>query len=221
MAETERKPPDRETHIDMDEVTPGREPIKDRRPAVDSYTGEPIPEEEIPDYPISEQSFADELENVPLGEEDAVDFLMLEHNVNDDGVMSQIDDYTTDPEILADFAERQDLAAGSGELYEMLVNYSGRSPDQSADDIDAGWEFVDVSGEESVGGDNPTPDQDIVEELGEALGITYKDTEELDSLERMSSRDENRYELDPASADQDEDQPDPDQDADDDQGLRI
>lgn len=74
----------------------------------------------------------------------------------------------------------------------------------SGGDIDAAWESSDVSGEESVGGTASTPDQDIVEDLGEALGITHDDDEELDTEDKLAERDRKRWELDPRSAAEDE-----------------
>ena len=67
-------------------------------------------------------------------------------------------------------------------------------------DIDARWEDADGSGEESVAGSAPTPGQDNVQEMGEALGITYQDNEELKAGEKERSRDKHRWELDPASS---------------------
>ena len=45
-----------------------------------------------------------------------------------------------------------------------------------------------------------TPDQDVVEEIGRALGVEYEDAEELKGAEKIESRDRNRWEYDPASA---------------------
>lgn len=61
-------------------------------------------------------------------------------------------------------------------------------------DLDAG-----SSGDETVGGSNPTPDQDNVDELGEAAGLTFEDSEELEAG-KISDRDTHRWELDPASS---------------------
>ena len=61
-------------------------------------------------------------------------------------------------------------------------------------------------GEETVGGSVPTPDQDIVDELGEAVGLTYEDDEPLHGEEKIRERDRNRWELDPESASEDEDE---------------
>jgi hypothetical protein len=63
-----------------------------------------------------------------------------------------------------------------------------------------------------VGGSVSTPDQDVVDELGEAAGLTYNDYEELDYDKKVLNRDRDRWELDPASADdnEDEDEDEPD-----------
>jgi len=53
-----------------------------------------------------------------------------------------------------------------------------------------------------VGGSTPTPDQDRVDELGEAVGVTYEDTEPLDIDDKLNKRDKQRWELDPRSADE-------------------
>jgi hypothetical protein len=51
-----------------------------------------------------------------------------------------------------------------------------------------------------VGGANPTPDQDVVEEIGRAMGLTYEDNEPLGMDEKLHNRDLHRWELDPASS---------------------
>jgi hypothetical protein len=56
------------------------------------------------------------------------------------------------------------------------------------------------SGDEAPGGDNPTPDQDIVENIGRALGVEYQDNEELRPADKVADRDRHRWELDPASS---------------------
>lgn len=67
-------------------------------------------------------------------------------------------------------------------------------------DVDADWNEAYASGEETPGGDMSTPDQDVVEEIGRALGVEYEDAEELKGAEKIESRDRNRWEYDPASA---------------------
>lgn len=109
-------------------------------------------------------------------------------------------DAELDQQVKEEFAEEGRVNEGSQEqLLEKLADYTDRSPKLSGGDIDAAWEDSDV-GEESVGGGNPTPDQSVVEELGEAMGITYQDNEPLGTEEKLERRDEDRWELNPASA---------------------
>ncbi len=67
-------------------------------------------------------------------------------------------------------------------------------------DVDADAENAYFSGEEAPGGDNPTPDQDIVDDIGRALGVEYQDNEELRGSDKVTARDKHRWELDPASS---------------------
>ena len=90
-------------------------------------------------------------------------------------------------------------SAGQPQLLKKLREHHATSPALSGGDIDAAWEDVDV-GEESVGGGNPTPDQSIVEELGEAMGLTYEEGEPLHTTEKLESRADHRWELNPASS---------------------
>lgn len=66
-------------------------------------------------------------------------------------------------------------------------------------DVDAAWDDA-AGGEESVGGSTPTPDQDVVDDLGRAAGVTYADTEPLRIGDKEQARDDERTELDPASS---------------------
>jgi hypothetical protein len=75
----------------------------------------------------------------------------------------------------------------------------------SGGDVDADIQSAYSVGDEAPGGDNPTPDQDVVQEIGAAVGLNYQDTEELGSERKLEERDRHRWELDPASA---EDYPD-------------
>jgi len=74
------------------------------------------------------------------------------------------------------------------------------SPAMTAGDVDADWESAYSVGDEAPGGDNPTPDQDIVDDIGKAVGVEYQDNEELKGEEKITKRDEHRWELDPASS---------------------
>jgi hypothetical protein len=70
----------------------------------------------------------------------------------------------------------------------------------SGGDPDVDLEDAYFTGEEAPGGDNPTPDQDVVDDIGKALGVTYNDNEELKGADKLVERDKHRWELDPASS---------------------
>ena len=89
---------------------------------------------------------------------------------------------------------------GRDELHEREALHTETGPGVTGGDIDADWGSAYAVGDEAPGGDNPTPDQDIVDEVGRALGVEYQDTEELKGAHKIEERDRHRWELDPASA---------------------
>jgi Family of unknown function (DUF6335) len=90
---------------------------------------------------------------------------------------------------------------GRAEFVERLHEHTSTGPALTGGDVDADWESAETVGDEAPGGDNPTPDQDVVDEIGHALGIEYDDDEELRGGEEIVERDKKRWELDPASSD--------------------
>jgi len=96
--------------------------------------------------------------------------------------------------------------SGQADLRHQMRNHSSTSPALTAGDVDADWQSADSTGDEAPGGDNPTPDQDVVDEIGRALGVEYADDEELKGGDEIAERDRHRWELDPASKDDFEDQ---------------
>jgi hypothetical protein len=98
--------------------------------------------------------------------------------------------------------DRHGSAARSGRaaLRHAKKEHTETSPAMTGGDVDADWEDAYAVGDEAPGGDNPTPDQDIVDEIGAALGVTYQDDEELKAADKIIERDRHRWELDPASA---------------------
>ncbi len=71
-------------------------------------------------------------------------------------------------------------------------------------DLDADWERAASSGEEAVGGSVATPDQDVVEEIGEALGVPQAaDAEVRTSEEILRDRDRHYWHLERDAADDD------------------
>ena len=95
--------------------------------------------------------------------------------------------------------------AGHDELRSEMKKQTANSPAMTAGDVDAKWQDAYALGDEAPGGDNMTPDQDRVDDIGKALGIEYADDEELLGGDEILERDVNRWELDPASKDEDED----------------
>ena len=104
-------------------------------------------------------------------------------------------------------ANRGASAAKSGraEMRDRLSKNTSASPALTSGDVDADWESADAVGDEAPGGDNPTPDQDVVDDIGRALGVEYEDDEELQGGAAISDRDRQRWELDPSSKDDFED----------------
>ena len=111
-------------------------------------------------------------------------------------------------DVKEDFEERQGLASGGRQkLEEKLNEHNSKDPTLSAGDVDAAWEDSEAAGEESVGGSVSTPDQDNVDELGKAAGVTYQDDEPLNSDKKILEHDRRRWELNPASADDQDEEP--------------
>ena len=104
--------------------------------------------------------------------------------------------------------DRTASAARSGrhEFDQKLREHTSTGPAMTGGDIDADWEDAETVGEEAPGGDNPTPDQDIVDEIGKAMGIEYDDDQELQGGDELAERDKHRWELDPASKEDFEDE---------------
>ena len=96
-------------------------------------------------------------------------------------------------------------SSGRAEMKERLRQNTSASPALTSGDVDADWESAESVGDEAPGGDNPTPDQDVVDDIGRALGVEYEDDEELQGGAEIGERDRRRWELDPASKDLDED----------------
>ncbi len=91
------------------------------------------------------------------------------------------------------------VRTGRAEMAETRENLRGMS-NVTGGDVDGDAENAYFSGDGAPGGDNPTPDQDIVDDIGRALGIEYHDNEELRSSDKVIERDRHRWELDPASS---------------------
>jgi hypothetical protein len=120
----------------------------------------------------------------------AEDFEYLSNNPN----------YVPDPEIEEFMEEEISRAPKDPELLaHRLRNSTSASPRDAGGDLDADWEDVNSSGSETVAGDNPTPDQSLVEENAQAMGVSFEDNEELEFVDKIERRDRERYELEERS----------------------
>lgn len=125
---------------------------------------------------------------------------MTKKSAEDFGYLSNDPNFVPDPEIEEFMEEEISRAPKDPELLaHRLRNNTAASPRDAGGDLDAAWEDVNDSGSETVAGDNPTPDQSIVEENAQALGVSYEDNEELEFIEKIERRDRDRFELDPRS----------------------
>jgi len=103
--------------------------------------------------------------------------------------------------------DRSASAARTGrqELKERYEKHNETSPALTGGDVDADWESAYSVGDETPGGDNPTPDQSVVDDIGVAVGNEYQDNEELEGADKIVERDRHRWEFDPASSEDFED----------------
>jgi hypothetical protein len=115
-----------------------------------------------------------------------------EENERTDGNRNGIDD-DIEPPI-------PDVSAGSRKLNERYANDGLADPVVTAGDLDAQIEGAQFSGDESAVSSMPSPENNVVDDIGRAMGVTYADNEELKVGEKERSRDVHRWELDPASS---------------------
>lgn len=125
---------------------------------------------------------------------------MAKKEADDRAYLSNDPNFIPNPEI-EEFMEEEISRAPKDpeQLAQRLRNNTSSSPKDAGGDLDATWEDVNESGSESVGGDNPTPDQSMVEENANAVGVNFEDNEELDFLDKIERRDRDRFELDESS----------------------
>jgi hypothetical protein len=118
-----------------------------------------------------------------------------------EGVLHDVAQFTADAEIREEFEERQNIQAASKQIHREMQKHNAKSPELTAGDVDAAWEEAGA-GDETPGGlqPAPTPDQDVIDDIGRAAGLTYDDDEPVRGLEKLRDRDVHRWELNPESA---------------------
>lgn len=90
-------------------------------------------------------------------------------------------------------------------LWDEVISHHKTSPVVSGGDVDADWQRAESSGEEAVGGSAATPDQDIVDEIGHALGVEQDtDAPVTCSEEILRTRDRLYWHLERLAAERDE-----------------
>ena len=116
--------------------------------------------------------------------------------------LREVDETVASPPSSLDLDRTASAArTGRDEMRQARREHNEVSPDITAGDVDADWADAYAVGDEAPGGDNPTPDQDRVDDIGKALGVEYQDNEELKASDKIAERDKHRWELDPASSD--------------------
>lgn len=101
--------------------------------------------------------------------------------------------YEPGEEVRQEFAEAQEITHAVEQFSRDEIFSSSVSAMPATDDSLR-------TGEEAIGGFNTTPDDDLVDEIGEAVGLVYEDDEPLHTPEKVEARDRKRWELDPASS---------------------
>ena len=118
--------------------------------------------------------------------------------------LSNDPEFVPEPEIEELMEEEISHAPKDPDLLAQRLRNTAASPKDTGGDLDADWEDVNESGSETFAGDSPTPDQSMVEENAQAMGISFEDNEELDLLDKMERRDRDRYELEEQSKTRDD-----------------
>ncbi len=128
---------------------------------------------------------------------------------------------TADEEIITDLPQNITESYGTGVKTEPGLNVGGRtmqdrmsqytdtSPELTGGDIDADWQEAAAVGDEAVGGTVATPDQNIVDELGSAVGLEMNEGSSLRTNDILEERDDRRWELEPSSAEDYQERRDP------------
>jgi len=75
------------------------------------------------------------------------------------------------------------------------ADFTATSPTLTGGDVDADWKRAVSVGEEAVGGSVATPDQDRVDDIGDALGVPRAPDDDVrTSAEILEERDRYRWE---------------------------
>lgn len=178
-------------------VAPARAPRKKapakKAPATKAAPKKPVPRKVAPVKAALKKAIPRKAAGSPVGRK--VPALDRERRT-----IADVDSMTGPPSSLDLDRTASSVRSGRHEAAAHRKEVTQTGPDITAGDVDADWESAYSVGDEAPGGDNPTPDQDVVDEIGQALGMEYADDEELGGTEKISNRDDDRWELDPESS---------------------
>jgi hypothetical protein len=97
------------------------------------------------------------------------------------------------------------MRARVGELLQVVMSHPESGLPLCGGDVDADWERAWSPGEEAVAGSLSTPDQDVVDEIGHALGVEQAaDAAVITSAEILSARDRHYWHLERRAAEDDD-----------------
>jgi len=90
-------------------------------------------------------------------------------------------------------------------LLDEVAAHPETGPALSGGDVDADWQRAADCGEEAVGGSVATPDQDVVDEIGHALGVEQAlDAPVTTSAQILRARDRHYWQLERLAAGDDD-----------------
>jgi hypothetical protein len=134
------------------------------------------------------------LHNFGAPVEDEVEDADSEEIVSEDIPEAYTESYGTGVQELPGYVE------GGRTMRQRDRELNAADPILTGGDIDANYEQAYAVGDEAVGGTVATPDQDIVDELGAAVGLEMDDRTFLRTNDILTERDDRRWELDPKSS---------------------
>jgi len=128
--------------------------------------------------------------------------------VNADNRLLNDAEEITDEQILqesGDLPQEVTESYGTGVHDQTQSGVDGRTLSDRLEDVNQNDSMligidVDAVGDQAVGGTAPTPDMDVVDEIGAAVGLEMDDRAFLRTNEILEARDDRRWELDPEAS---------------------
>uniref|UniRef100_B8HKE8 Uncharacterized protein n=1 Tax=Cyanothece sp. (strain PCC 7425 / ATCC 29141) TaxID=395961 RepID=B8HKE8_CYAP4 len=162
-----------------------------------------MPDRPTPDPENFEHSFDNPTDQIDL--ENTLQTVASDIPVEDDLDYSAPEEISDLPQEITEsygtgVADLPGYATGGRTMGRRMAQYHEASPELTGGDVDANWEQANAVGDESVGGTVATPDMDIVDDLGKAVGLEMADQTFLRTTELLEQRDDQRWELEPKSA---------------------